>query len=438
MKIKNVQWALVACVFSTTALGADFGGLAPALVFDTLGVGAREVRAADLNGDGILDLVTVNGGSDNVSIFFGIGDGTFSPPVHYPVGALPQTVIACDIDGDGDIDLTVGNANTPSITVLVNDGTGVFSQLQELILPFGGPDGDGFGNIYVHTMADFDGDGDPDIVMAMLTPNKYVYVSNDGSGIFGSPQVFDETPDGFIFPNDLEPADFNGDGHIDLITIQGRANARVYLNNGDATFTILPDFPVQASQVVSPPADFNGDGILDIAFVNNQVDGIIYTAIGNGDGTFGPLTSMVAAPRPYAVTTADLNNDGVTDLISSHIAPSNTIAVWIGIGDGTFEDPISYPSGGAVPMSPIAADVNGDSMLDIVNVNFVGRNVNVFLNLTSCTPDLNGDGSLDFFDISQFIALFIAGDPAADFTGDGLLNFFDVSEFLMAFNAGCP
>lgn len=55
-----------------------------------------------------------------------------------------------------------------------------------------------------------------------------------------------------------------------------------------------------------------------------------------------------------------------------------------------------------------------------------------------CSPDLNGDGMLDFFDISAFLSGFTAMDPAADFTGDGQYDFFDVSAFLGAFGAGCP
>ncbi len=55
-----------------------------------------------------------------------------------------------------------------------------------------------------------------------------------------------------------------------------------------------------------------------------------------------------------------------------------------------------------------------------------------------CTPDLNGDGMLNFFDISVFLGLYSSGDLGADFSGDGTLNFFDVSAFLGAFTAGCP
>ena len=55
-----------------------------------------------------------------------------------------------------------------------------------------------------------------------------------------------------------------------------------------------------------------------------------------------------------------------------------------------------------------------------------------------CPADLNGDGNLDFFDVSAFLTAYNAQDPAADFNGDGSFNFFDVSAFLSAFNAGCP
>lgn len=55
-----------------------------------------------------------------------------------------------------------------------------------------------------------------------------------------------------------------------------------------------------------------------------------------------------------------------------------------------------------------------------------------------CQPDLNNDGQLNFFDVSEFLSAFSASDPSADFTGDGEFNFFDVSAFLVAFAAGCP
>ena len=58
--------------------------------------------------------------------------------------------------------------------------------------------------------------------------------------------------------------------------------------------------------------------------------------------------------------------------------------------------------------------------------------------IPSCPADLNGDGALNFFDVSAFLNAFAAMDLAADFNGDGMFNFFDVSAFLNSFGAGCP
>ena len=67
----------------------------------------------------------------------------------------------------------------------------------------------------------------------------------------------------------------------------------------------------------------------------------------------------------------------------------------------------------------------------------VGNEVQIVMVMT-CSADLNGDGALNFFDVSAFLSAFAAQDPAADFTNDGAFNFFDVSAFLSAFGAGCP
>jgi hypothetical protein len=56
----------------------------------------------------------------------------------------------------------------------------------------------------------------------------------------------------------------------------------------------------------------------------------------------------------------------------------------------------------------------------------------------ACPADLNGDGNLNFLDVSAFLAAFGAQDPIADFTGEGSFNFLDVSAFLQAYGLGCP
>jgi len=75
-------------------------------------------------------------------------------------------------------------------------------------------------------------------------------------------------------------------------------------------------------------------------------------------------------------------------------------------------------------VNPVAPDDNDNGISDACE--------------SACLPDMNGDGALDFFDISAFLTAFSAGDPSADFTNDGAFDFFDISAFLTAFSAGCP
>ncbi|MDF1810479.1 MAG: GC-type dockerin domain-anchored protein [Phycisphaerales bacterium] len=74
----------------------------------------------------------------------------------------------------------------------------------------------------------------------------------------------------------------------------------------------------------------------------------------------------------------------------------------------------------------------------VVEAGVDGVELHAFICDSPCVADLNGDGTLNFFDVSEFLSLFGAGDNSVDLNGDGTLNFFDVSEYLTLFGAGCP
>jgi hypothetical protein len=80
--------------------------------------GPIRVRTADLNGDGILDMVVVNSTGNNVSVYLGAGGGAFQPRVNYPVGAGPTEMDVIDINNDGKLDLVVLNTAGNSVSVL--------------------------------------------------------------------------------------------------------------------------------------------------------------------------------------------------------------------------------------------------------------------------------------------------------------------------------
>ena len=91
-----------------------------------MGKGPNEVQVADLNGDGIPDIVAANYGSDTVSVLLGNGNGTFQPAQSFAAGSGPASVAVADLNGDGKLDLVVGNRNDSTVSVLSGNGNGTF------------------------------------------------------------------------------------------------------------------------------------------------------------------------------------------------------------------------------------------------------------------------------------------------------------------------
>jgi hypothetical protein len=123
--------------------------------------GAGSIVAGDFNGDGILDLVTVNSTVDNhdsLSVMFGNGDGTFRSPITSarPQGALVSALVA-DFNGDGMLDIAAVNSSTNSVSLFLGTGDGTFMAPLDFgvdVAPHG------------LAVADFNGDGFPDLVTA--------------------------------------------------------------------------------------------------------------------------------------------------------------------------------------------------------------------------------------------------------------------------------
>ncbi|MGJ8637042.1 MAG: PQQ-dependent sugar dehydrogenase [Phycisphaerales bacterium] len=86
------------------------------------------------------------------------------------------------------------------------------------------------------------------------------------------------------------------------------------------------------------------------------------------------------------------------------------------------------------------ADLFGGEVFRIVNPDAADKNEDGIVDAceSACLPDINGDGELDFFDISGFLTAYSAEEMIADFNGDGEYDFFDISAFLTAYSAGCP
>ena len=136
-------------------------------------------------------------------------------------------------------------------------------------------------------------------------------------------------------PSSIQIGDFNGDGKLDLVTLNfdNGGQISVYLGKGDGTFETALNTPVSAAFSEVVVADFNHDGNADVA-----VQGFVL--LGNGDGTF--QSPIAAAVGPVSVV-GDFNGDGIPDLASSS---GTTTTVLLGHGNGTFQQSSSFTAAG--------------------------------------------------------------------------------------------
>lgn len=321
------------------------------------------VAIADVNGDGSPDLLVTNAciavpGSDHnsdcaegsVSVLLGKGDGTFESAVGYKSGgSLAYSVAVADVNGDGKPDLVVANCGPIGVNAC-QSGNGLMGVLR--------------GN----------GDG---------TFQPVVTYSSGGSTAVS-----------------VAVADLNGDGKPDLLVANecdtsstcAHGSVGLLLGNGDGTFQSATAFDVGNAIDSIAVADVNGDGYQDLLAggggENNNVD----VLLGNGDGTFQPVVTYNSGGNTaLSVAVADVSGDGKPDLLVGNQCDTSIncahglLGVLLGNGDGTFQPAVGYDAGGTGAWSVAVADVNGDGKPDLVIAIAFSNMVAVLLG--------NGDGT---------------------------------------------
>jgi hypothetical protein len=308
----------------------------------------------DFNGDHILDVATVNYTSNNVSVLFGKGDGTFEPVVNYPVGTEPTAITVGDFNNDGSPDIAVADEIGQTVGILINnaDGSGTFKPV--VLYPAGqAPRG--------IVAGDTRGIGILDLVVANnLGGNVTVFLGN-GDGTFKAGVNYAAD----VNPKSVALADFNGDGHLDIVCVNHNTNdASILLGNGDGTFQAPVDYATGTDPRHVLVADFNKDGKWDLAVANGG-ESTVSILYGNGDGTFQTQVKYNTSTSPRWLAIADYNNDGFLDIASSNYDAKN-ISVLLGTGltTGAFLAPQNYIVG-ANPTGLVAGDFNGDGLPDI-------------------------------------------------------------------------
>lgn len=429
-------------------LGNGDGTFQPAVDYAT--GGSQSITSRDFNNDGNLDLAvggTYSGTQGEVSVLLGNGDGTFAAyvPISVP-GNGGVRIAAGDLNGDKKLDLVAASSNNTQggISVALGNGDGTFQT------PVSYPEALPGQTTESVAVADFDGDGIPDVAAANNGGDDVSVFKGNGDGTFQTQVHYGAG----LYPEAVVVGDFNSDGHPDLAVSGGSQNGyvTVLLGMGGGSFTSSKGYATVATPAYgSLASDFNGDGNLDLVGVGFATTGSVSVLLGKGDGTFQNHIDTAVGPYPTYAAAGDFNHDGKLDLVVSNEDATQTadrLSILLGNGDGTFVDSNDMPIA-SLAGNIVVADFNNDGNRDFATIQQLSTSASVFLgngNGTFATPiqvplstsdsyrmlftaDFNKDGKPDLAtSINTGTALILLGNgdgtfqsATTAFSGDSLL-----------------
>ncbi|MBV8207108.1 MAG: VCBS repeat-containing protein [Acidobacteria bacterium] len=329
------------------------------------------ITVADVNHDGRPDIMVGNMKDGTVSILLGDGRGQFrpAPGSPFPCNANPNDIAVADMDGDGNPDLVIANTQTPYITILLGDGKGGFRPSPHS--PFATQS---FPHPHRVAVGDFLGDGEPAVVTDSWGHNEILVIPSDGKGNLLLPGKF--------FPADLHSdsgviaADFNKDGKLDIVTVnQSEGVVGLLLGDGKGGFRKAPGSPFPAGDTPwsFTVGDLNRDGNPDVAVIPYERDirdprrlGVTIL-LGNGKGGFdtmpGSPLSLAGCKGPSRVAIGDIRGDGSRGLVIS-CAQNDKLFFFVRGKNGGFE---SFSQGVSTGWGGLAlADLTGRGKDDVL------------------------------------------------------------------------
>lgn len=310
------------------ALNNGDGTFASEVVYAIAGassnVGATNIEIADLDGDGVPDLIIPIYGPWNgntVEILYGYGDGSFGNATEiHTTAENPMAASAADMDGDGDLDLAISHNNGGwYLDIALQDSNGTFAVAYT--------HGAGQNPQYL-AESDLDGDGWTDLVAGVNYNGVYVFRNAaDGSGNVESPDTYLSRSWEYV-----TVADVDLDGFDDVVVgSYWTAAVTILFNDGLGGFSSSSTVTTEGIDGYPAVGEFNGDGLPDLAFPNQSTD-TVSIFLGDGTGGFTAYDSIALDDRPQMVIAADLDGDGRDEVVVSYIEGDHIDILWDSCG----------------------------------------------------------------------------------------------------------
>lgn len=356
---------------------------------ETIGVTgewSNKVELADINGDGLPDVLFANGAGyaepeapEQNRVFLNQGAGMpfveASQEVFGDVPDYTRAIKARDLDGDGAVDLLVANTFETQSRLFMGDGMGGFVEATDALPQTVGS----FGDV---ELGDVDGDGDLDAVLAdwgagpaNQSEGRTRLWLGDGSGGFvdATATKMPEVLVGWSW--ELELADVDNDLDLDvLVSCKSCSGSKLFVNDGAGLFTDastkLPQF---GNNYEFEAIDLTGDGFLDLVTINDGPEVTEHVFVGDGAGGFVDATAELwpadanAPGDDNMVAFLDVESDGDADFVIAGLF-GNDDRLILNSGDGhlSLEASAFAPAGSSGTLGIAVADLNGDARLDVV------------------------------------------------------------------------
>ena len=413
---------VAAALVHDQAIGVRFGlpedpilGLqfAPA-EFYNVGFSPHDLTLVQLPEDNLPYLACANTG--DVSLLRNRGQRNFYGAQGYYIGGDPQRVIPMDLNADGDVDVISIDRFQQSIVIMGGNGDGTFTKTAEV--PLSGSGNATPGHLVVR---DFDEDGLLDIVVTVFGADEIRLLRNPGSLSFVPPSLSDVMTVGSE-PLGIDSADFDGDGHWDLLIANSADQSlQILLGAGDGSFTAQTPIALNGVTLATYAGDLNSDGFADAVvtmFDADESNPRLTLFQGDGDGNLTEMSMFALDTVSPTIQVDDLNDDGLVDLVFGQSSVfTDSVRILMNLGDFNFA--ASSLVVGADPGSLSIADIDDDGDKDLVVPIGVGE-LRIAL----------GDGTGAFPEVvplegSEFTLPVPFGTNAsafADINGDGLAD----------------